>query len=161
MSLMRDRAETSYDLFISHARDDSAWVQGYLLPALGLPAERILTPDCFRPGASQVAEIERGIATSRYTLLILSPAYLADVWSGLGADLASHFTIARQQERLIPLRLQPCELPLRLSFRVALDCTERANWDGEIARLRAVLGQPAPTLAPIRCPYPGMAPFQR
>ena len=157
---MSERTHFTYDVYISYAEADSAWVRGYLLPALGLPEERTLTPDRFRPGAPLIAEIERGVTTSRYTLLILSPAYLADVWSGLGEGLASHLTIAQQQERLIPLRLQETELPLRISFRVALDCTERANWETEVARLRALLDQPDPALAPIRCPYPGMAPFQ-
>lgn len=157
---MSDWPESSYDLFISHARSDGAWVRGYLLPALGLPADRVLMPNAFQPGAPLVAEIERGVTASRFTLLVLSPAYLADVWSELGADFASHLAITQHQARLIPIQLQPCELPLRLSFRVALDCTEQANWDQEIARLRDLLGQPTPALAPVRCPYPGMAPFQ-
>ncbi len=157
---MSDWPGSSYDLFISHARSDGAWVRGYLLPALGLSAERVLMPDAFQPGAPLVTEIERAVTASRFTLLILSPTYLADVWSELGADFASQLAITQHQARLIPIQLQQCELPLRLSFRVALDCTEQANWDQEIARLRDLLGQPMPALTPVRCPYPGMAPFQ-
>ncbi|MBN1137770.1 MAG: SUMF1/EgtB/PvdO family nonheme iron enzyme [Anaerolineae bacterium] len=156
---MADRVGGLYDLFVSYSLSDREWVRGYLVPALGLPAPRLVTPDDFRPGAPLVDELERVVTGSRHTLLVLSPAYLADAWSTLGEQLVSHLSVAERQIRLIPLLKTECELPLRLDFRVRLDCTAEANWESEIARLRAVLAQPEPGLERIPCPYPGMVPF--
>jgi AcrR family transcriptional regulator len=148
-----------YNLFISHARADRAWVRGYLIPALGLPADAILTPDDFQPGAALVAEFERGVSSSRYTLLVLSPAYLADDWAIFGEQLAAFASVSERRRHLIPLLLEPCELPLHLEFRVQLDCRTQASWDSEIARLRALLERPAPAREGIPCPYPGLVSY--
>ena len=93
-------APFEHDLFLSYASADHAWVQGYLIPALGVPRERLITHDDFRLGAPRVNEIERAVTTSRYSILILSPAYLADEWSNLSEQLASHLTTAEQSVRL-------------------------------------------------------------
>ena len=148
-----------YDLFVSHAAADSEWVYGYLLPALGLPAAHTITPQDFRPGAPVVAEFERAVTESRYTVLVLSPAYLADEWATFGEQLISHASVSERRDRLIPLLLQPTKLPLRIDFRVTLDCTTQAGWEAETARLRALLNQPAPQPEQLACPYPGMKPF--
>ena len=147
------------DLFISHADTDRVWVEGFLLPALGLSPERVITKRDFQPGAAIVAEFEHAVASSRYTLVVLSPSYLVDEWAAFGGQLASYSSIAEQQNRLIPLVLKPCELPLHVEFRVRLDCTNTSNWESEVSRLRTLLNQPDPTREHIPCPYPGMVPF--
>jgi hypothetical protein len=150
----------SYDLFISYATADSEWVHGYLLPALGLPTGRTITSHDFQPGAALVAEFERAIKTSRYTLLVLSPAFLADQWAAFGEMLSAHSSVAGGVERLIPLERHPCALPLRIDFRVRLDCTDEESWPDEVDRLRQVLSVPEQPAVAIPCPYPGIAPFQ-
>jgi hypothetical protein len=102
--------DPAYDVFISHADADRAWVEGFLLPALGLPPERIITKRDFQLGAAIVAEFEHAVASSRYTLVVFSPSYLADEWSTFGAELASYSSVAERRDRLIPLVLKPCEL---------------------------------------------------
>lgn len=156
---MPDQGPT-HDLFIAYAEADRSWVEGYLIKELGLPRERVITKGDFRPGASTLDELERAVTSSRYTLLVLSPAFLVDEWAVLGENLASFLTIREQQERLIPLVLHPADLPLRIEFRVSLDCTDEARWDEEVARLRAALKQARPEEIRIPCPYPGMVPFR-
>jgi TIR domain-containing protein len=114
-----------YDLFISFADDDRDWVEGYLLPALGLPKERVVTgqstshSESFQPGVIIVNEFERAVTSSRFTLLVLSRAYLSDQWSRFGEQLASYATVAEQRERMVPLlRERECRLPLHIEFRV-------------------------------------------
>ena len=157
---MTQRDNCQYDLFIAYAQDDGKWVEGRLCPALGLADDRVIREADFRPGAALIAEYERAVTTSRYTLLVVTPAYLADKWTALGENLASFLNVQEQGERLIPLLLRPCELPLRIGFRVHLDCTNELNWETEIARLRAVLNAPEPEAEEIKCPYPGMKPFE-
>jgi hypothetical protein len=151
---MAEGDKPTYDLFISYAEGDRAWVEGYLLPALGMPAERVITHQDFRPGAAVVAEFERAVIESCYTVLVLSPAYLADEWSIFGEQLISHASVAEQRAQLIPILLRPCTLPLRVDFRVRLDCTDEANWEAETVRLRTLLDQPEPKPERIPCPYP-------
>ncbi len=156
---MSDSTESPFDVFLSYASADRAWVHGYLIPALAVPREHCMTHDDFHLGATRVSEIERAIKSSRYTVLIFSPAYLADEWLNLSEQFASFLTTAEQSVRVIPLLRSECELPLHIDFRVRLDCTEQANWERETARLRDLLKQPKPQPEIITCPYPGMIPF--
>jgi len=66
----------AYDVFVVHAAADEAFVQGYLLPELGLAPERILVPKKLRPGRPIIGEIERGVYSSRVTTVVLSSAYI-------------------------------------------------------------------------------------
>jgi hypothetical protein len=134
-------------------------VAGYLLPALGLPADRVLTRDRFKPGGPVVEQFEDAVRDSRYTVVVLTPAYLADEWSTFGEQLAAYAAVAGGHDRLIPLLLEPCTIPLHVEFRVRLDCTQPARWDQETARLRELVDQPEPVPEELPCPYPGMAPF--
>src|SRR6185369_14850750 len=60
---------------------DRDFVHGYLLHALNLPPSRVQLVDDLTPGASLVAEIERGVPRSRFTVAVLSPAFLEDRWA--------------------------------------------------------------------------------
>jgi len=156
--LVADHAETSepmpatheFDLFIIHAATDAAFVREYLLPALELPRNRVLLVDELPLGGLVVSEIDRGVSRSRYTVAVLSPAYLEDRWADFGVELASHLSL--KDARVIPLRLIDCELPVRLDARISLDFTDKGRWRWETARLRELLHSPAPAVAPI--PYP-------
>jgi hypothetical protein len=67
-----------YDVFISFAEGERHWVEGCLLPALGLPEERVITSqetkhsESFQLGAAVVNEFERAVTSSRYTRLVLA-----------------------------------------------------------------------------------------
>jgi WD40 repeat protein len=146
---------------------DLEWVQGFLLPELGLPKDRVISNQLlttgaapFELGAPMLEEFQRAVTGSRFTLLILSPAYLADVWGPYGERLASYLSLQEQSNRLIPLVKKTSKLPLDIQFRVRLDCTEDENWKPAAARLRELLNRPEPTEERIPCPYPGMVPFQ-
>jgi WD40 repeat protein len=149
--------EHAFDLFVVHAAADADFVRGYLLPALNLPASRVLLLDDLPLGATVVAELDRGVSRSRFTVAVLSPAYLADRWAVFGEQLATH--LSAEAVRVIPLRLTDCPLPLSLDARVSLDFTDPARWEPEVARLRELLHTAAPAAEQIACPYPGMRPF--
>jgi WD40 repeat protein len=146
-----------FDLFVMYAAADADFVRGYLLPVLNLPSSRVLLLDELTLGALVVSEIARGVSRSRFTVTVLSPAYLEDCWAVFGEQLASSVSV--EVVHVIPLRLIGCQLPLQLDARVALDFTERAGWEPQAARLRQLLHTTAPAAAPIPCPYPGMRPF--
>ncbi len=156
--------EPTYSLFIIHAPEDEAWVQSYLIPAVGLPAERLILSSRFRLGASRAEELQRAVENSRFTLLILTPEFFEDPWARKAEELADYLATLDQMDRMIPLNLKPSKKSLRIALRVGLDCTNPDNWDGEVERLRDQfepgVAQPAeePDLPP---PYPGMRPFEK
>jgi hypothetical protein len=147
-----------YELFVTFAQADRAWVYGFMLPALGLAEDRVITAEQFRPGAPMVDEFERAVTTSRYTVVVVSNAYLADAWSTFGEQLTSYASVGGA-DRLIPAVLEPCELPLRVEFRVRLDLTDESTWEEQLGRLRDLLERPDPRLEELPCPYPGMQVF--
>ena len=152
---------TQHELFISCAGADEAWVLGYLVPELGLSPDRVLTRRDFRLGRSIAREVERAVSSSRYTVLVMSRAFLMDEWAGFGEDLATWSGLEDNAEKLIPLALEPIDIPLRLQFRVRLDCTSEDQWPEAARQLREFLHQQAPGPEPaIPCPYPGMSPFE-
>ncbi|MGE5601526.1 MAG: toll/interleukin-1 receptor domain-containing protein, partial [Nitrososphaerales archaeon] len=153
---MNSTSSPAFDLFIAHASADRAWVHGFLLPALALPAHCVITPDSFEPGAPVVTEFTRAVRSSRYTVLVLSPAFLADAWLQFGDELASFARVEDGHNRLIPVDLQPVELPLHLEFLVRLDATRDAGWPAVAGRLRELLDRPEPVETSLPCPYPGM-----
>ena len=108
-----------YDLFVVHADADAPFVRGHLLPAVGLAPGRVLLSSEPALGELKVTEIERGVRSSRLTVVVLTPAYMADCWAVFGEQLISHASVAKG--RLIPLLLADCDVPLRLDALVTLD----------------------------------------
>lgn len=129
-----------FDLFVVYASADDAFVREDLIPALELPSQRVLLVEELPIGGMKVAEINRGVSRSRYTVVVLSPAYRNERWAVFGEQLASYLSV--NDVRLIPLRLIKCELPLDLEARVSLDFTDKDRWEWETARLRSLLHAP-------------------
>lgn len=150
---------TTFELFVQYAEADRAWVHGYLLPTLGLPRRQVATRDDFRPGAPVLEEIERCVAGSRYALIVFSRAFLEDEWTVFGEQIASHLSVRDAADHLVPVLLDDVPVPLRIDFRVHLDCVESSRWDSEVARLRRLLGAAEPPPEELACPYPGMMNF--
>lgn len=147
------------DVFIVHAEDDTPFVQGELLPMLGLPGGRvILSSELPFPAFTEQA-IEAAVQRSRLTLAVVSPAYLRDRWAGFAELLSRNVRDDGRGGSLVPLWVADCEVPAILAQHEALDF--RTPWQRKTsaARLRARLGRPEPRVEPIACPYPGMQPF--
>jgi energy-coupling factor transporter ATP-binding protein EcfA2 len=151
--------QTRPELFVACAESDTEWVHGFLLPEIGLDRQSVLTPEDFRPGAALVTELERAVETARLTVLVLSPAFGMSQWSAFAELLATHDTLKRNSDRLVPVLLEAYELPLHLDFRVRLDCTARSRWETEVARLRQLLQRGLPPEERLSCPYPGLLAF--
>jgi hypothetical protein len=153
------RSEAQPELFVAYAEADSNWVHGFLLPEIGLDPQSVLTPRDFRPGVAVVQEVERAVVTARFIVLVLSPAFGTSQWPVFADLMASHDSLRQESGRLIPVLLEPYELPLHLDFLVRLDCTARSRWETEAARLRDLLQRAAPPAEQLPCPYPGLIAF--
>jgi len=70
----------AYDAFVVHAdaAADKAFVNGYLLANLGLAQERVLRLQTLELGRFIPEAIERGVRSSRVTIVVLSAAYIVE-----------------------------------------------------------------------------------
>jgi len=99
----------AYDVFIIHAAADEWFVRAYLLDKLVLSPERVLMPRVLELGKFLVSEIERGVRSSRVTIVVLSFAYMDDHWAEFGEQIAAYASVAKDVHGvLLPLLLQDC-----------------------------------------------------
>jgi len=111
-----------YDVFVSYAEKDAQdadWVWETLLPRLEAAGLQVAISDDVRElGVSRVVNIERGLEQSRRTLIVLSPAYLADNMAQFENVMAQTMSIEESRARMIPVIVRPFDLnmlPRRLS----------------------------------------------
>jgi hypothetical protein len=147
----------AYDVFVVHAdaAGDEAFVKGYLLAKLGLAPERVLRRQTLELGQYITEEIERGVRSSRVTIVVLSSAYMDDHWAAFGEQLAAYASVAKDVHGvLLPLLLEDCKLTMHVQSLVKLDFRDPswALWNAEIDRLRAYLDRPAAPEADCRVP---------
>jgi WD40 repeat protein len=159
---MVEQAEIRFDLFVSYAEADSAWVEGYLLDALTRAGVRCHSEAAFALGVPHLLEFEHAVRHSRRILLILSPAYLAEGASQFTELLAQSYGLETTTWPVIPLIMHPVELPSRLAMLTALDATDPDSRLQVLKRLLADLRRPLPP-PPEKPPppYPGMKPFEK
>lgn len=149
-----------HDLFVSFTDADHAWVEGYLFDALERAGVRFHSEAAFELGVPRLVEFERAIQSSRRTLLVISPAYLADGANEFVNLLSQTYGLEASTWQVIPLLLHPAQLPPRLAMLTVLDATQPENHSAMLRKLLETLGRSVPAPAAIPpCPYPGMVPF--
>jgi hypothetical protein len=137
-----------YDVFISYRQQepDKSWVRNILLPSLKNEGLRICIDfECFRLGALLIKEMERAVLQSRYTLAVLSPAYLDSNFTELENILAEHLGLEKSQRRLLAILHEQCTPRLGMRARLWLDMTNDAEFSTNLTRLVYELQQ-APEL---------------
>jgi len=140
-----------YDVFVSHSRAERGWVRDELLPRLEGAGLRVcLDWRDFQVGVSRPAEWERAATRSRHTLLVLTPAYLADEWAGFGDLLVQALDPAARERRLLPLLKARCdELPLRIRHLTYVNFADPEEPEWAWAQLLTALGAPPLPAAPV------------
>lgn len=137
--------EFASDVFISYRQKepDKTWVRKTLLPKLEAAGIRAVI-DCrdFRLGAPIIDEMESAVVKSRYTLGVLTPAYLESNFTDLENVLAEHLGLELSQRRWIALMREECKPSLRIRARMWLDMIDDSEFDVNIARLIYELRQP-------------------
>lgn len=150
-----------YDLFISYAEYDQAWVEGYLQDALNQVGVKFFSESSFRLGVPRIKEFQRAIEESHRTLLVISPAYLADDVGEFVELLCQSYGQDTQTWPVIPLILENIKLPPRLSMLVHLSATTPEERVIAINKLCEDLKYSVPGEFQIpSCPYPGMVSFR-
>jgi hypothetical protein len=127
-----------YDVFLSYRQQepDKSWVRKTLLPRLEAGGLRAcIDYRDFRLGAPVVMEMARAVEQSRYTLAILSPAYLASNFTELENVLAEHLGLEKSQRRLMAVMRQACAPRLGMRARLWLDMTDDEGFEVNVERL--------------------------
>jgi hypothetical protein len=134
-----------YDVFLSYAAtgSDANWTRKVLLPRLKASGLRVcIDVETFRLGAKIITEIERAVETSRYTLAVLSPAYLESGFRELENVLAEHVGIEESQRRLLAVMRETCKPRLGMRARMWLDVSDDRELDASVERLVHELRMP-------------------
>lgn len=139
---VRSAEAAEFDLFVSYAADDREWVNTHLIDVLKGAGIRFHTEATFTLGVPRITEFERAVARSRYTLLVLSPAYLAGDYGSFVQVLAQSYGAQRFSWPVIPLLLRDIELPPGLQMLAGLDARNPEAWQEAASRLRNQLGRP-------------------
>ncbi|HEV7867053.1 MAG TPA: toll/interleukin-1 receptor domain-containing protein [Chthoniobacteraceae bacterium] len=133
-----------FDVFVSYAHRDKAWVEQTLIPRLR-EAELNICQDVaqFRAGASCIANMEAAVAGCRRTLAVLTPAWVASDWCNLEGHLTLLEDPVGRRRRLVPILLEPCtpSASVRLLSHHDFTAPDAATdkWPQLVADLRATL----------------------
>lgn len=138
-----------YDVFISYSSQNKDWVRGELLQQLDAAGlKTFIDFRDFEVGAPSINEMERGVLTSRRTLLVLTPAYIKSEWTEFENLMLQTLDPANRARRLIPLLRERCELPLRIRMLTYVDFTDGSDLDLAWQKLLRGLAAPDPTVKP-------------
>ncbi len=153
-------ASSLYDVFISYADADRAWVDGFLIDGLERAGVRCHREAAFALGVPRLEEFEKAVRSSARILIVLSPAYFSSETASFVDLLAQTYGLETSTWPVIPLRLEPVELPTRLGMLTSLDATDPDEREIVLEKLSNLFQRPIPA-APARpsCPYPGMRAF--
>lgn len=137
-----------YDAYISYVdrEPDATWVWSKLVPRLEEAGLRVaISGDVNEPGVARVVGVERGIRQSKRTVVVLSPAYLADQMAYFENVLAQTMGIQEGSYRLLPVKIDAIaedQLPTRLSMLTTLDLAHARRAEREFDRLVQALKGP-------------------
>jgi TOMM system kinase/cyclase fusion protein len=138
--MAQKRDEFEFDVFISYSHRNEDWVCEWLLPRLRKRRLRVcLDREAFEPGEPSVLAMERAVLTSRKTLLVLTPEYVASEWTEFENLLVQTQDPSARQRRLIPLLVNPCDVPLRLGMLTHVDFTDAEQQEFQLDRLVAAI----------------------
>ncbi|AXA39443.1 toll/interleukin-1 receptor domain-containing protein [Rhizobium johnstonii] len=139
------------DFFISYHESDLAWAEWIANALENAGYSLTIQAWDFRPGMNLVIEINRAASECKTTIAVLSPDYLASVFTQAewAAALSSDPTGA--SGKLVPIRVRMCEPPGLLRQIIACDLLGLAEDAARASLLRAVSGQRNPVRQP---PFP-------
>ena len=135
---MTEQGGYGYDVFVSYNATDQDWVASVLLPRLEHAGLRVaIDYRDFVVGKPLIENIEDMVDTSRRTIVVLSPAWVASEWNAFEALLIRTQDPAGTRRKLLPLRVRPCDLPdglAKLKLDVA-DLTAERYKETQLNRL--------------------------
>jgi hypothetical protein len=137
------------DAFVSFAPPQKPWVSKKLVPAFKAAGLRVKVEYEYEPGEFIVKQIENAVQRCRYTIAVLSPAYLENGFTEFETILAEHIGFEQRRRRYIGVLREPCQPTLSVRSRFWLDMTDDNDFDEAVERLIFEIKRPlqVPTTA--------------
>jgi len=138
-AILQGKIETSdFDVFISYSHKDKEWVHTWLLPRLeerGIYA--YIDFRDFDVGVPVLVNIERAVDRCPKTLLVATPHWVKSEWTNFESLLlqTNPDDVVGLRRRMLPLMLEKCELPKRVSIFTYADFTQPIYWERELERI--------------------------
>ena len=164
-------AERHHDFFISYTSADQAWAEWIAWTLEGAGYSTVIQAWDFRPGSNFVLEIQQAATEANRTIAIMSQKYLESTFTK--PEWAALFAQDPQgkKQKLIPVRIDACQLTGLLAPIVYLDLVGLLENDARTALLGAfrIRNKPAsepafpgsvpptPRVSPPQPSYPGVA----
>jgi len=146
-----------YDVFISYSHVNQEWVCSELLPRLEAAGLKVcIDYRDFEIGAPSLTNMESAVENSRHTLLVLTPAWVNSEWTNFESLLVGVADPAGRKRRLLPLMLEPCQPPVRISILTHADLT---RFEGRADQFDRLLEQIQSDSKTVRQPLNALAQF--
>ncbi len=127
-------------VFISHNHQDKTFVRrlGADLAANGV--KPWIDEAEINIGDSLIAKVSAAIDEMRYFIVVLSPRSVASAWVRQELEQALASQLAEREVRVLPLVLEPCDIPPFLRGKRYADFTSAAGYDVAFAALLKAMG---------------------
>ena len=151
-----------FDVVVSYAEEDAAWRLRVPHRCLGAGGRACARRRAIVPGGVRLEELERGIAESAKTVIVLSDAYVRH-GQRLIEMMAQHLGLITDQRRLVVVQIEDdLDVPLLLQALVPIDATDHATWHRAVEQLCALLHRSPPAAGGgAGVPVPGDASVRR
>jgi len=113
-----------FDAFISYSHRDREFAEMLLTELEKRGFKVAIDYKDFSVGSPVILEMERFIANSRHTIIVVSPDYLSSAWTEFEALMASTSDPAGRLRKIIPIVYGKVKLPPLLSRLTYLDFTK-------------------------------------
>lgn len=142
------------NFFISYNAADLSWAEWIATSLEKEGYSLFLQAWDMQPGSNLVLEMTRAASEAERTLAVLSPSFLSGGFTG--AEWAAAFVDdpSGQKRKLIPVRVEPCELPGLLRAIVHIDLVGKNEEEARKALLAGLRESGRPQQPP-RFPGPG------
>jgi tetratricopeptide (TPR) repeat protein len=152
-------AETGfkYDVFISYSHKDEEWVVDTLLSALenaGLKA--CIDFRDFVPGKPSRHNMRDACKESKYTVLVMTPAWMASEWTSFEGLLTFLHDPANKHLRTVPILFEKCDIPEDIQIFTYVDFLRKDREAIAWKQLFTSLGKPDAAIpgTPVKEPEP-------
>lgn len=98
-----------FDVFISYASEDGEWVHSKLAKRLQEAGLRVHTDADFQTGEFATVNMQRAVARSRFTLLVLSPDWVNSSFTHYETRLAVEKSLRENSRSVFPLLRRPVD----------------------------------------------------
>lgn len=146
----------SWDVFVSHNRQQKPWVRSLVSQCRRRGLRVFFDEDDIEPGEDIVTGIERGLQGSKHIVVIISPDAMSSRWVALETALSVYLDPDGAERKVIPVLLENTPLD---TIRVAIqrlnmvNLTESSTRRAQYCKLFKFLGVvPAPPIPRMRAP---------